>query len=325
MPTCSFFRIPTEPTLLTKWLAQINRANFKPTKHSRLCSAHFEKSCFGRDPKKMAALGWVGAKVSLKQDAVPTIFPLVEAVLVPPTIRRKRASTTTSLGLGTKSDSKASWSRKQSATASATVSTPPVDSRPTGTATAPSTSTTNRKRQRVKVTSLTDELAKVQQKKYRNTLDNINDGEEKVNRHVTAMMETEDKEDITAEIHHQVSDAAREEQQSDNKERILPFKSTNQAETWSENVGEPLIKVKLEKDESEDCSSYSGETRHWVVCENEAEQCPMKNRLKRRAIDVRSKEPEQSLPKAQSRNLRNLALMMNSTRFMSVPSPAIRY
>ena len=153
MPTCSFFRIPTEPTLLTKWLAQINRANFKPTKHSRLCSAHFEKSCFGRDPKKMAALGWVGAKVSLKQDAVPTMFPLVEAVLVPPTIRRKRASTTTSLGLGTKSDSKASWSRKQSATASATVSTPPVDSKPTGTSTAmaPSTSTTNRKRQRVKV------------------------------------------------------------------------------------------------------------------------------------------------------------------------------
>ena len=81
-------------------------------------------------------------------------------------------------------------------------------------------------------------------------------------------METEDKEDITAEIHHQVSDAAREEQQSDNKERILPFDSTNQAETWIENVGEPLIKVKLEKVESEDCSSYSGETRHWVVCEN---------------------------------------------------------
>ena len=82
------------------------------------------------------------------------------------------------------------------------------------------------------------------------------------------MMETEDKEDITAEIHCQVSDAAREEQQSDNKERILPFDSTNQVETWSENVGEPLIKVKLEKVESEDCSSYSGETRHWVVCEN---------------------------------------------------------
>ena len=32
-----------------------------------------------------------------------------------------------------------------------------------------------------------------------------------------------------------------------------------------------------------------------------------------------------TIPKTQSRNLRNLALMKNSTRFMSVPSPAIRY
>ena len=142
MPTCSFFKIPTEPTLLTKWLAHINRANFKPTKHSRLCSAHFEKSCFDRDPKKMAALGWVRARISLKQDAVPTIFPVVEALLVP-SMRRKRASPSTTTSLGTK----ASWTRKQSpsASGSATVITPHVDFSHRPTAMTPST--TNRKRQ----------------------------------------------------------------------------------------------------------------------------------------------------------------------------------
>ena len=56
---------------------------FTPTKHSRLYPAYFEKNCFDRDPGKMAALGYPGAKISLKEDDVPTLFPLLEVMLMP--------------------------------------------------------------------------------------------------------------------------------------------------------------------------------------------------------------------------------------------------
>ena len=71
-------------------------SNFKPTKH-KLVSG----------PEKMAALGYPDAKIYLKDDDVPTLFPKVEAMLTP-SIRRirtqgamqaaTRAATTTSLG-----------------------------------------------------------------------------------------------------------------------------------------------------------------------------------------------------------------------------------
>ena len=58
----------------------------------------------------MAALGYPGTQISLKEDAVPMLFPVVEAMLMP-SVRRKqavtRASTTTPLG------SKASGPRKR--------------------------------------------------------------------------------------------------------------------------------------------------------------------------------------------------------------------
>ena len=59
--------------------------------------------CFDRDPVKMTVLGYPGAKMSLKEDDVPILFIVLEAVLTP-SIRRTRtqsatrAATTTSLG-----------------------------------------------------------------------------------------------------------------------------------------------------------------------------------------------------------------------------------
>ena len=49
-----------------KGLAKINPANVKPTKHSRLFSAHLEKTCVDLDPEKMAALGYPDATLSFK-------------------------------------------------------------------------------------------------------------------------------------------------------------------------------------------------------------------------------------------------------------------
>ena len=40
----------------------------------------------------MAALGYPGAKIALKEDVVPTLFPVVEARLMP-SIRRTQAAT----------------------------------------------------------------------------------------------------------------------------------------------------------------------------------------------------------------------------------------
>ena len=44
----------------------------------------------------MAALVYLGAKVSLKEDDVPTLFLVVEAILMPP-IRRTQAATRASM------------------------------------------------------------------------------------------------------------------------------------------------------------------------------------------------------------------------------------
>ena len=49
----------------------------------------------------MAALGYPGAKISLKEDVVPTLFPAVEAMLI--SICRRQAATqasTTTVHLG---------------------------------------------------------------------------------------------------------------------------------------------------------------------------------------------------------------------------------
>ena len=83
--TCGWFKFPTESTLFKK-------TNVKPTKHSRLCSLRENLFRLRSGPEKMAALGYPGAKISLKEDDVPTLFPVVEAMLMPP-IRRTGSDT----------------------------------------------------------------------------------------------------------------------------------------------------------------------------------------------------------------------------------------
>ena len=68
----SFHRLPTENSLLQKWLAKISRVDFVVTKDTRLCSDHFEPDCFERDLR--AELRGSKGKRKLKPDAVPTIF-----------------------------------------------------------------------------------------------------------------------------------------------------------------------------------------------------------------------------------------------------------
>ena len=55
------------------------KANFKPMKHSSRAGDSLP-------------LGYPGAKISLKEEVVPTLFPVVEAMLIP-LIRRTQAAT----------------------------------------------------------------------------------------------------------------------------------------------------------------------------------------------------------------------------------------
>ena len=78
--TCSWFKFPTEPTLFKK-------ANVKPTKHSQLCSLRENLFRLRSGPEKLQP--WL---ISLKQDDVPTLFPVVEAMLMQ-SLRRTQAAT----------------------------------------------------------------------------------------------------------------------------------------------------------------------------------------------------------------------------------------
>ena len=51
------------------------------------------------------------------------------------------------------------------------------------------------------------------------------------------------------------------------EEEILPLDNTNREDTWNQNESETHVHMKFEK-VYEDCGSYCGDTRHWVVCEN---------------------------------------------------------
>ena len=63
----SFHHFPHQnPNLLKKWVLAIRRKQWKPTKHSFICSDHFHESCFVIRP------GAEGRR--LKDDAVPSIF-----------------------------------------------------------------------------------------------------------------------------------------------------------------------------------------------------------------------------------------------------------
>ena len=78
-PDLYFMRFPDDRELCRQWLHNTGRGGaWKPTKHSRLCSEHFEESCFERD--LYAELMESDARClrrrakRLKADAVPTLF-----------------------------------------------------------------------------------------------------------------------------------------------------------------------------------------------------------------------------------------------------------
>ncbi|XP_074546608.1 THAP domain-containing protein 1 [Halichoeres trimaculatus] len=61
----SFHKFPlARPDICGKWVAAMRRNNFKPTRHSNICSEHFAKDCF-----KMECNNRV-----LKDNAVPSLF-----------------------------------------------------------------------------------------------------------------------------------------------------------------------------------------------------------------------------------------------------------
>ena len=64
-------------------------------KYSRICSLR-ENFLTATQTREGAALGYPGAKISLKEDDVPTLFPVVEAMLMPQ-IRRTQAATRASM------------------------------------------------------------------------------------------------------------------------------------------------------------------------------------------------------------------------------------
>lgn len=61
----SLYKFPFDrPDVLRLWVHNMNRPNWKPTPGAVLCSDHFVQNCFHR----------TGSAVSLRWDAVPTIF-----------------------------------------------------------------------------------------------------------------------------------------------------------------------------------------------------------------------------------------------------------
>ena len=72
----SFFRFPLKkPDLLHRWVQAVRRKNWKPTAGSRICSEHFESSCFVIRP------GQIGKR--LNENSVPTVFPAFPCHLQP--------------------------------------------------------------------------------------------------------------------------------------------------------------------------------------------------------------------------------------------------
>ena len=68
-----FFSFPTDAKHRDIWIERICRENFEPTVHSRVCSLHFEDSCFEKDPAVLKSIDWKLDRPKIKHDAVPTI------------------------------------------------------------------------------------------------------------------------------------------------------------------------------------------------------------------------------------------------------------
>ncbi|XP_076372250.1 uncharacterized protein LOC143257444 isoform X1 [Tachypleus tridentatus] len=82
----SFFTFPCkekEPARWRQWVRMVNRKNWTPSHHAKLCQDHFERSCFVSDPTVLDSVGFKPGRLILKKPSavdriVPTIFPRVE-------------------------------------------------------------------------------------------------------------------------------------------------------------------------------------------------------------------------------------------------------
>ncbi|XP_043546681.1 THAP domain-containing protein 2-like isoform X2 [Chiloscyllium plagiosum] len=126
------YEFPSNPWRRTEWIRLVRRENFKPSKHTFLCSKHFEQTCFDR----------TGQTRRLREDAVPTIFDF------PPHMQNKlvsRKTPLTSAGISnqqdpSKSSSSTGTSTRTTGTNTRTIST---STRTTGTSTSTSPCTTS--------------------------------------------------------------------------------------------------------------------------------------------------------------------------------------
>lgn len=69
----SWFIFPKERARGKSWIRYCKRADFVPTKHSKICSKHFSASQYARHLEKLAELGYPEARPTLKEEAVPDI------------------------------------------------------------------------------------------------------------------------------------------------------------------------------------------------------------------------------------------------------------
>jgi len=76
------YRFPfSRPEVLKRWIINMHRQDFTPSKRSVVCSDHFEEKCFDK----------TGQTVRLRLEVVPTLFKLPEHLAVVcgiPSVRR---------------------------------------------------------------------------------------------------------------------------------------------------------------------------------------------------------------------------------------------
>lgn len=70
----AFFSFPEKNPFRQSWIVKVKRKNWQPSKSSKLCSKHFEESCFEQNIALMESVGCKPSRLRLKNDAVPTLF-----------------------------------------------------------------------------------------------------------------------------------------------------------------------------------------------------------------------------------------------------------
>lgn len=70
----SFFSFPKDEKIRKVWTEKVRRKNWKPSNSSRLCSDHFDDSCYSQNLSVLHAIGWTASKLILNSDAIPNIF-----------------------------------------------------------------------------------------------------------------------------------------------------------------------------------------------------------------------------------------------------------